>query len=258
MNITVIGAGQGGLATAGHLTLKGHKVTLWNRSLEKLQALKKIGSITMGGVINGTVQLSAITSNLEEAIKGADIISIMITADGYESIAIKMAPYLEDGQKVLLNSAGLGGALLFQATLRGTGYCPKITVAEADNCIYVCRSPEISKSLIKSIKKIICFSVLPLDQAQGFLDVIHNLYPQFQLVDDPLVNGIRHVNAAVHTAGVILNAERIKRKENFNFYTEGITPAIGSYIEMLEKERIAVAEKLGISTQTTRQWLHSV
>ncbi len=256
MNVTIIGAGAAGLTTAGHMTLKGHKVTLWDRSLEKVQALKKVGSVTMEGVINDTVQLSNITNDLEEAVKSSNFLSIMTTCDAYESIAVRMAPYLENGQKVLLNSAGIGGALLFQTTVRRAGYHPKITIGETDCIVYVTRHPNIGKILIKSIKNKIHFTALPLNQSQGFLDVIHEIYPQFQLVHEPLAIGVWDTTC-FHTAGFVLNAERIKRKESFNFYIEGITPEIADYMEMQDKERIAVAQGLGVPTETAMEWLNS-
>lgn len=258
MNVTVIGAGPAGLAAAGHMAHKGHKVTLWNRSLEKIKALKEIGTIIMEGVINDTVQLINITTDLEEAVKGADFLSLMVTSDAYESIATKMAPYLENGQRVLLNCGGVGGSLLFQKTLHGAGYHPKITVGETDNTTYVARSPGVGKVLISGIKSKNYFTALPLNQAQGFLDAIHDVYPQFQLIEDPLSVGLRNVNGTLHSTGIVLNAERIRRKESFNFYVEGITPEIAHYMEMQDKERVTVAQRLGVRTQTVIQWLHSV
>ena len=50
MNITVIGAGNSGLAMAGHLGQEGHNVVLWNRSestVAKLKETKKIQTKTI-------------------------------------------------------------------------------------------------------------------------------------------------------------------------------------------------------------------
>ena len=38
---TVIGAGHGGKAMAAHLALMGFPVTLWNRSFEHIEVIKK-------------------------------------------------------------------------------------------------------------------------------------------------------------------------------------------------------------------------
>ncbi len=50
MNITVVGAGNSGLATAAHLSKEGgHSVTLWNRSKETIELLMKSKEIHCEG-----------------------------------------------------------------------------------------------------------------------------------------------------------------------------------------------------------------
>ncbi len=257
MNVTVMGTGPAGVAAAGHMAQKGHKVMLWGRSPEKIQALNQKGCITMEGVINGTVQLSKMTNDLEEAVRSADFLSLMVTADAYENIAARMAPYLENGQRVLLNCGGVGGSLLFHSVVRRAGYHPKIIVGETENTTYVSRSPSVGKVMISGIKNKNYFTALPLNQAQDFLDVIHDVYPQFQLIHDPLAVGLWNA-CIIHTVGVVLNAERIKRKEKFNYYIEGITPEIANCIEMQDKERVAVAQELGVPTESVTQYLNSL
>ena len=45
----VIGAGHGGMAMAGHLSLKGFDVKLYNRSGERLWVLKQWGELLWRG-----------------------------------------------------------------------------------------------------------------------------------------------------------------------------------------------------------------
>jgi len=45
MNVTVLGAGNSGLAMAAHLSLYGNKVRLWNRSKENIAKIMETGTI---------------------------------------------------------------------------------------------------------------------------------------------------------------------------------------------------------------------
>ena len=50
---TVIGAGHGGKAMAAHLALMGFKVTLYNRTPEHVEIIKKRGGIELESVEGG-------------------------------------------------------------------------------------------------------------------------------------------------------------------------------------------------------------
>src|SRR4030042_680681 len=50
---TVIGAGHGGKAMAAHLALMGFPVTLWNRSFEHIEIIKKRGGIALESTERG-------------------------------------------------------------------------------------------------------------------------------------------------------------------------------------------------------------
>lgn len=256
MKLTVIGAGKGGHAAAGHAKYNGCFVTLWNRPGEKIERLKKEPKITLEGKINDVVTLDKVTDNLEEALIGADVISIMTTSDNYDDIAQKMAPYLKDGQKILLNCGGIGGTLVFNQAVKDAGYYPDITVGETDTCVYGCKVPEVGRSQIKSIKNKMYFTTIPIEGAQDFLDSISPVYTQFEHIEDPLATGFWDVTC-FHTAGVVLNEERIRRQEKFLFYMSGVTPEIGKYMEKMDEERVAVARALGLPTETAMEWLNS-
>ena len=51
----VLGAGHGGTAMAAHLAIQGFEVSLWNRSEERLEAIRQQGSIELLGPDDGRV-----------------------------------------------------------------------------------------------------------------------------------------------------------------------------------------------------------
>ena len=70
-NFAVIGAGHGGKAMAAHLALMGFSVTLYNRTPEHVEVIKKRGGIELDsteGELHGFGKLACVTSDLGEAL----------------------------------------------------------------------------------------------------------------------------------------------------------------------------------------------
>jgi opine dehydrogenase len=254
--IAVIGAGQGGCATAGHMTYKGFDVALWNRPGEKIERMKANPVLRLEGIINDHVTIPTITDDMAETLDGAQVVSLMVTGNVYDELAVRMAPHLQDGQVVVLNNAGIGGSLTFNHAVRAAGYSPDIIVSEDDVCIYGCKIPEKGMVLIKSIKDKIFFSALNPADTPTALEAVHQMYPQFVGCKDTLEVGFWNISC-FHPAGMVLNADRIRNQEDFNFYCDGITPEIGKFMEEMDKERVRVAQALGLKTETACQWLNT-
>ncbi len=63
-----------------------------------------------------------------------------------------------------------------------------------------------------------------------------------------LETGFSNINAIMHPAGMLGNAGWIEKTGgDFLYYREGITPAIGAWIDALDQERLAIVRALGIS-----------
>ncbi|MBA4320781.1 MAG: hypothetical protein C0412_20515, partial [Flavobacterium sp.] len=117
----VIGAGHGGLAMAGHLALMGFSVALYNRSEERLWGVKSMGGITLEGEIEGFAKIEIASTNIKDVIEDAEIIMVVVPATSHEFIAEQCAPYLRDGQMVILNPGRTFGALEFKQVVRRMG-----------------------------------------------------------------------------------------------------------------------------------------
>ena len=92
LTYAVIGAGNGGIAMAGYLSLIGYKVNLFNRTFENILPLIERPRIRLTGEIEGEGELNTVTSNLREAIEDADIIMVTVPAMGHYALAKDMAP----------------------------------------------------------------------------------------------------------------------------------------------------------------------
>jgi opine dehydrogenase len=253
----VIGAGHGGQALAAHLSILGFDVSLYNRTYARIKQIKALGGINVEGEVKGFAKLSIVTDNIEEAIKGREIIMVVVPAYAHRSVAESMAQYLEDGQKIVLNPGRTGGALEVRTVLKEKNIKRDIIIAEAQTFIYASRSENPGQVRIFRIKNAIPVAALPAYKTVEVLNKLRTAFPQFIPGDNVLSTGLDNIGAIFHPALTILNAGRIEAsKGNFQYYVEGITPSISLILEEMDRERVAVADALGIRSLTAREWLY--
>ena len=59
--------------------------------------------------------------------------------------------------------------------------------------------------------------------------------------------GFSNINAIMHPAGMLGNAGWIEKTSgDFLYYREGITPAIGAWIDAVDQERLEIVRRLGL------------
>ena len=78
----VIGAGNGGKAMAAHLALMGFLVTLYNRTPDHIEIIKKRGGIELDseeeGGPRGFARIKNVTSDLGEALEVSDVLMVVL------------------------------------------------------------------------------------------------------------------------------------------------------------------------------------
>lgn len=251
----VIGAGNGGVAMAGFLALMGYSVNLYNRTHEKLIPLLKDKTINLTGEVTGSGKLDKVTSDIGEAIKGVDIIMVTIPAVGHSKIAKEMAPYLKDGQIIVLNPGRTGGALEVYETLLRERKRNNVIVAEAQTFIYAVRAEDSTQAHIFKSKHEVSLAAIPATKTDHVLKLINEVYPQFVPAKDILETSINNYGAIFHPAPTLLNSGHIERGMPFDYYMEGITPGVANVLEKMDKERMEIGRMLQIETVSAMSWL---
>ncbi len=251
----VIGAGNGGIAMAGYLAMMGYSVNLYNRTAEKLFSLMKEKVILLTGEVEGYGILNKVTSNIQEAIEDIDIIMVTVPAVGHNDIAKEMAPYLKDGQIIILNPGRTGGALEVYETLLRERKRNNVIVAEAQTFIYAVRAEISTHAHIYKSKKEVSLAAIPATKTKYVLNLINEVYPQFIEAKDILETSINNYGAIFHPAPTLLNSGHIERNIPFDYYTEGITPSVANVLEKIDKERMEIGKMLQINTVSATVWL---
>jgi len=256
---SVIGAGHGGRAMAAHLALMGFEVGLYNRTPEHIEGIKARKGIDLesgDGGPRGFAELALVTSDIKEAVKHAQMIMVVVPSSAHVNVASEMAPYLKDGQIILLHPGRTCGAIEFDKVLRDSGCKAKFVVAEAETFIYASRAEGPAQSKIFRIKEAVPLAALPATKTSLVLEAIQPAYPQYIDGIDVLHTGLNNMGAIFHPAITILNAGRIEATHgDFQFYIDGVTPSVAHILEVLDRERVTVASSLGIRARTSLEWL---
>jgi opine dehydrogenase len=70
-----------------------------------------------------------------------------------------------------------------------------------------------------------------------------------------LHTSLGNVGAILHPVITLLNADRIARGESFDFYTDGVTPAISAVLAAADEERLRVAGAYGVAACSLQRWI---
>jgi len=255
MKITIIGAGNGGLAIASHLARTGHKINLYSIFKGELEPIISKGGIELEGVEEGFAVLNKVTNNIKLALDGADLIMIVTPANAHAKIARDCAPYLKDNQIVVLNPGRTGGALEFSKILIQEKIKNKPIIGEAQTLIYACRKISSTKVVIYGVKKSLSVASFPAKNIEKLMKVLNSAYPQFVPAANVLQTSLNNIGAIFHPAPTILNSARIESGEKFDYYHEGITPVVATVLENIDRERVEVAKALKVEAQSAIDFL---
>ena len=253
----VLGAGHGGMAMAGHLALTGFRVNLFNRTETRIAPVRERGGIDVTGKVTGFAKLDLVTTDPAEAVSNVDVLMVVVPAMAHHAIVKTIAPYVKDGQILVLNPGRTGGAMEAAQVFRESNHSVQLFIAEAQTLLYTSRVTNPGQVRIFGIKNSVPLATLPAYQVADVLPVIRKALPQFVPGDNVLKTGLDNIGAVFHPAITILNAARIEDTHgDFEYYIEGVTPAVALVLEAIDRERVAVATALGIRVNTAREWLY--
>ena len=258
MIIAVLGGGSGGHAMAADLALRGFDVKFYevHEFEEDFAPVIRSGGIEITGVgRTGVAKLKKATTDIKEAVKGADVINVVTPAFAHETFYTRLAPHLEDGQIVVTHN-GCFGSLQLSNILKGMKIDKDIMIGETSILVYACKKIAPGKVNMGGIKSMVSFATLPASDTSKALKVINALFPQFIPATNVLETSLENLNFVLHPPVMLLNAGRIEDTAgNFLFYINGVTPSISRVAEEFDNERIVVEKALGLKPTSTKEWL---
>ena len=258
----VLGAGHGGLAMAGYLGLREFEVRLYNRTPERLEPIRRRGAIELIAhdgeeIPRGVGPLALATSDIKEAIDGADVIMVVVPANGHAWLAEAMAPHLADGQIIVLNPGRTGGALEVHHIFHQRGVAADVIVAETQTFLYASRAVNPAQVQIFRVKNSVPVAAIPAYRTPQAVTALAEAFSQFIPGDNVIKTGMDNIGAVFHPAVTVLNSAHIEStRGEFEYYVEGITPSVAKVLDAIDRERVAVGAAMGFNCMTAREWLY--
>lgn len=244
--IAILGAGNGGCAAAVDLALNGFDVSLFTRSEATMRPLQERGGLEYTGRLgDGFVPIPILTTDIDEALAGADLIVISTPTNAHQWYAELLAPRLRPEHVVMLNPGHTGGGLHFVHSLRQAGYSGEVRTCETITLAHGSRKPTPTKVNILAVMTNLRLSAFPGKYIDELAPLIRQAFPNVVPAANVLETGLTNLNAMEHPPGMLLNTGWIEfTKGDFRFYYEGITPSVARVIQALDDERVALVRAL--------------
>ena len=276
--IAILGAGHGGHAMSAELSQVGYEVNLYEHPdvADNLKPIIEKGGINLiahtpageplvlpAGGKTGFVKITGkVTSDMKEAVEGADLIMLVVPAHVRERFTRLLAPHVEEGQ-VIVVWPGYFGALLVAKVLKDMGVEKDVTICETESLIYTCKKTGPAQVFVKGKKEKMLVAAFPASRNESILGNLKKLFPKFLTAQNVLETTLTNVNPPLHPQSILLNMYRVERK--FYPYSEvmggpfyscyDVTPGLAKVMEAVDKERIALGEKFGLKIATLKDTL---
>jgi opine dehydrogenase len=250
MDVTVVGTGNGGLAAAFDFALHGHTVRLFDtpQFSDQVAEVSAAGGIHAAGEIEGFAKVAYAGHDVGTAVEGAQLIVLVGPAYSTVHQADVVAPHVVPGQAVLVCPSSCAGAITFK---RAAGLAlddETVTVGETSTLPYAVRI--VAPGRINVFHKLgggVFVAGLPRTGTKRLLSMLEDVYPGTQPAESVFQTTLQNGNPVIHPAVTILNAGLIERTAGgFLFYEEGVTEAVGRAIAAVDRERLAIADALGV------------
>jgi len=209
--VAVIGAGNGGKATAVDLALQGKRVHLFEfpEYAANLQPLLETRRLAATGAVVGEAVLGKVTTDLEEAVTGTDTIIVCTQALTHDRTARELACLVTLQHLVVLNPGSTGGTLHFARVFRETGMAGQPVMAEFSTLTYGCRASEATVDIEVKVGRVL-YGILPAKATEAAGRELEALFPGLVRGQHVLHAGLNNANPVIHPAIALLNGARFE------------------------------------------------
>lgn len=249
MKFTVIGCGNAGLIHAAKLIENGQEVCLLKTSHtfndDFFNVIQREGGYNVKDETNGGnrffVKPAVITRDAKTAVEFGDVLMVMTTTLQHESVARLIAPYVRDGQIIIL-IPGYMGSLIFKK------YIDKdITFSEWETTAYNGRIVDSMYIRITFYNPRNAISTLPSDRARTVIDIMSKVFVNTKYTRRHILESAMHnPNMIVHPIGLLFSASRIEHSHGeFWMYKEAFTDSVINVIKAFDVQKNKLLNAFG-------------
>jgi opine dehydrogenase len=245
LRIAVIGGGHGCHAAVADLSEQGHEVRFWRRDGAALRAIREAGAIRLiNAAGERAVPVHCVTTDLAEALDGAELVLSPLPATAQDGLAGDLAPHLCDGQVVFIPPGTLG-AVTMSRIIRQAGNRAELAFVEAGTLPYLARLRSADCVAISARTTRLPSGVYPARLSEPALAAASAAYPAIEPVGDVLDAALMNAGPIIHPPLIIMNAGPMQHFDAWDIHNEGTQPAIRAVTDALDEERVAIRVALG-------------
>jgi len=266
--IGILGGGNGGYMSSVDMNgYHGYDVSLFETLPGKLDDLKKTGTIELMDIDSKPVGVEGkvtVCDTAADAIRDADVILCPVPFFAVKTYADLAAPSLKDGQIVICLGKG-GTSLVWRKALDDCGNKAHVYLADCNTLPYGASRLNGTQVRLEARTESLMFACFPSKDMDYVWDILNELYPAkfgynlrrgANVIDTLLVD----YNAITHTPPMICNAAVIDSGDkDFHLFGPKENPKpVVNLIEGIDRERMAIGEKLGMKQYTLEEEIRMV
>ncbi|MCA9765153.1 MAG: NAD/NADP octopine/nopaline dehydrogenase family protein [Carnobacterium sp.] len=261
-NITVIGAGNGGMTAAYHFAKEGHSVCIYDNPdfSTQIDAINADGGITAlaehhgeSMMFAGTEKIEKATTNIKEALAFSTMLIMICPSFAQEILFNEMLPYLTNDHKLVIMPGNYGGMVLQKMKNDAGKKELDIAFIDAISIPWACRIVSPGVISIMGIKTFLPMSIMPQELDTPELQKkIQEVFPiPLEFLDDSIQAGLENINFGGHPLLTTLNMGILENFEGkFNYYRDCCSTATANAAAKMDQERLSVGVAWGYDLRT--------
>lgn len=250
MRVSILGAGAIAFGTAALLKQAGHDPLLWSLSGNGTDAFRGGDKLQATGAVTISF-MPKIASSCADAVAAADVVVLALPANGHRAAIEAAAPYLRNGQPIIISSHLSFSALYLSKLLAARDI--QAPIIAWGTTVLTARKQSPTSVNIGTIRKQIDMATLPAVWADEGHETCNRLFGgRFEKRSGLLAITLSNLNPQNHLAVALLNLTRMEQGEDWN-QISNTTPSVGRVIEALDIERLELARFFGLSVKTVQE-----
>lgn len=244
----VLGGGNGGQAFAAYFSMLGVDVTVYDAFPETVDLLNAQGGVYLEGrgKLTGFGPILFADSDLGKVIAGAELIWVVLPSLYHLDLARKLAPFLTDGQTILINPMAPLGPMEFRKALDDRGCKADVTLAGSSTLLFACRLSKPGTVFVNGQKQCVTVAAYPASRNAQVEALTREYVPEFKYTQDILAVSFDNINFEFHPGPTLLYTAMIEKGLPFEYYLDFV-PSQVKLIEAIDAERMELCRIYGVT-----------
>lgn len=253
MKVTIVGAGNVGLAMAAHLVSRGQSVRLYSERAQELEPIIKNRGIVAKGCLEGAFMPDLVTSAIDEALAQTDLVIVSVPANVHKHYAEGISAASNSSSPVLYHPSVIGSSLEFAHIDKGKGI-EKRVIGETVTSVYTARMYGPGMVNVAAIKNSVRIAAYPARETCSFTELLNELFgDRFEAANNCLEIGLSNTNPVYHVAPALMNLSKIHEEPPPQHSL--VDDRIADVISAVDSERISLARQFGLSIESLEEFL---